>query len=241
MIRSTFEFFDEHLLEIRTFIDNGTFLQEIAAKLTPFGFGTRGMLKGRQLLNAAHAENEFYLRYNKSSQRLYDQFFSKYKNIYVEYESHKYQAKLILDKTEKYQELLDNIDGKNPAKYSQWLKCAMNFYSHCLTDSKLQQKFSEQGIALASLKNVSKDIDYLEVLRLKQEYDSKTAAYHLTLRELKYEDLKEWYTEAQDIARIALADSPHLLNSLIVNRKVKNKQCEPEVRFNNPIISDLNV
>lgn len=202
------------LLEIRTFIEHGMFMPEIIKKLSLMGFGPKEMIKGRNLLEATHDEHEKHNSFRKESLQTSDQFTIKFNEIYEEFARHRGRAKVAFRNNEYILNDFLAVNKGQSIKYVDWLTAAKRFYHNSLASREIIHSFRKVLVFRVELEKSLNDIEELERLRLKQEYESGQSKIHTEIRNEKLSKLKEWYNEALSIARVALENEPNLLEAL---------------------------
>lgn len=106
------------------------------------------------------------------------------------------------------------LTGRKPASLSGWLKHTKSFYNNLLSKGEwvalmagynITQEALEQG--LQQVLNVER---YADVI-MREKGDAQNATQQ---RDRKLEELAEWINDYESVARVALADSPQLLEKL---------------------------
>ncbi len=214
--------FGEELLEIRTFIEYGMFMPEMITRLSPFGFDPKEMIRGRDLLDATHLEQERYNKYAQKSILTCDNFSIKFNEIYEEFAKHRGRAKVAFRNNEYILNDYLAVNKLQSVKYIDWIAAAKRFYRNALGSREVIFAFYKVLVSEDDLRKTLSDIDELDRLRIKQEFEKGQSKIHTEIRNKKFSELKEWYNEALSIARIALKDVPHLLEALGIEKEIRN-------------------
>jgi hypothetical protein len=104
--------------------------------------------------------------------------------------------------------------GSRNHSYSGWLKDARILYNNLLNDAESLEKLDAFGIRSERIKDEFSQVEAFEMVyiaRLKEIGEAQQATQD---RDAAIDMLSQWYSDFRAVARIALYDSPQLLEGL---------------------------
>ena len=107
-----------------------------------------------------------------------------------------------------------SLSGSLPTAYIKWLETVKKFYAVASADSDIQSKLVRLKITTEELNGTIELITNLELARaeyLREKGESQDAT---KLKDKAFGEIDDWMSEFYAVAKIALEDSPQLLESL---------------------------
>jgi hypothetical protein len=110
-------------------------------------------------------------------------------------------------------------NGKRQKSLSGWLNDARIFYSNLLDTPAAMERMNYFGYTAERLLNEQKgvhEVENLHILRLTEKGEAQQSTIQ---RDKLFDALCDWYSDFRAIARIALYDTPQLLEALGIVKK----------------------
>ena len=101
-----------------------------------------------------------------------------------------------------------------PDGFNAWKKEATDFYMNILNDAMALQAYTVLGYTESRINDLIQEIVATEALLNNRAIESSEAQEATKLRDLKFAELKSFCFDLRIVARIALADTPQLLEKL---------------------------
>ena len=191
---------------------------EIQDKLSVFGYTPERILTGRRLLDKVlgltSAQREEYSDQFIATSELGKRWKTGYSNYMI-------TLKVVRVAFNGQPELLQrfNAVGKRNRSLSGWLHNARILYTNLLNSPEALAVMAEFGYTVEKLNNELRDVNEVENLHSKQLSETGGAQQSTVERDKAFDELYKWYSSFRAIARIALYETPQLLESLGISLK----------------------
>ena len=106
------------------------------------------------------------------------------------------------------------LNGKRARTFSGWLKQSLNFYHAILANNDWVTAMAGYGQTEDVLNNALMDIKAVSIAAENVKKEMGDAQNATEMRDMKFEELINWLTDYDVLAKIALADSPQLLEKI---------------------------
>jgi hypothetical protein len=106
------------------------------------------------------------------------------------------------------------ITGDRPDAFDAYIQEARRFYDTLVGDPTLQQAMATRGVDEAAVTAAIADLDQLEALDRTQEREKSEAQQATRVQNDARRAFADWLSDFQKFARVALADTPDLLEQL---------------------------
>ncbi|MDP1726349.1 MAG: hypothetical protein Q8M15_06165 [Bacteroidota bacterium] len=209
---SDYKTIDAYLLGISIAIQNSGH-DEIAPALLAFGYSRAEIEIGTALLTNAVDKHQIQVREYGDQYRATDDLHLKIdlaKGIYL---THLGVARVAFKKE---RGILAEINASGSRKHtiSGWLNQAKTFYKNILGKAEYKAGMAKFGQTEPILKMAADKLNEVETAIAKQQKETGEAQTSTRTRDQALDALALWSDDYVDIARIALKDTPHLLEIL---------------------------
>jgi hypothetical protein len=197
----------------RVALENVETQPAVAALMTELGYETAKLAEGKTLLSAARTAFDSAKTESDESLAANDTFNAQREQLDAVYAMQRKKAKVIFRKDAATCQKLA-IDGTLSRVYISWIETIKTFYAVALADSAIAAQLERLKITTADLKAGTAAIASIEALRaayLKEKGEAQDATQ---LKLAAFDKLNDWMAEFYAVARIALDDSPQLLEIL---------------------------
>ena len=185
----------------------------IALRMLEMGYNDAVLAEGKNLLNETLEKFQHKKEEDAEESLAYDRFEALWDEMDAVYRLHRKKAKVIFRKEPACLEKMA-ISGKVPKAYIKWIYIVKTFYGELTTDEQLQQKASRLKISPAEIQSSLQKLERLETSRATY-FRKKGESQHATqVKEEAFTRLDTWMIDFYAVARIALDDSPQLLEAL---------------------------
>lgn len=111
------------------------------------------------------------------------------------------------------------LDDERKVTYTGWLGQTRQFYSVCLEHPDAPPLLEKFGLTTDILTAAQQKVEDVHSLKIKQIHESGDAQLATKERDKALDALEAWVAELVAIARVALADSPQLLEKMGIKVK----------------------
>lgn len=203
----------ELLLFSKTALNNTKNVADIQSAMTEYGFDEEKIDEGIALLNETQAlheaqEQQYGKKYEESDTKKAARKAAE--KIYIKYV--KLARLAFSDSPARLRHL--GIKGRRATDLSDFLKEASQFYNAALNAAEIQAGLSEYGITNAKLTEGKATIDALITSHERQQLAKANAEQSTQVRNDKIIELKEWMSKYIKVSRIAMEETPQLLEAL---------------------------
>jgi hypothetical protein len=203
----------ETLEQYRVALDNAVNQPEIASTMAEFGYDEAIINEGKILLTKTREAFDFNKKEDDETTESYSNFATSKENVTKAYTLHRKKAKVIF-KNEPTTLSKLALTGSLPTAYINWLETVKKFYAVASTDTTIQSKLLRLKVTPEEITNAIGFISNLEVTRaiyLREKGESQDAT---KIKDKAFAAIDTWMSEFYAVARIALEDSPQLLESI---------------------------
>lgn len=201
------------LEDYRVALLNAKNQSEIATVLAEFGYDSSEIAKGSLLLDKTTTAYNFNKREDNETKEARADFDTKEDKLDDLYFLHRRKGKVVFRKDELTLQKLE-LSGSFPRIYVRRIEAMQIFYTEMLEDTSLQERIARLKVPVKDLKNGIKlisDVDSARALYLKEIGESQDATKD---KDETFAQLDDWMREFFAVAKIALEDSPQLLEAL---------------------------
>ena len=203
--------------EAQRYVDNATAHPEIQKKMNALGFSARRILEGSALLDAARAgQIDKHEKYSER-QLLSERIQADYQQARQLFDEH---VKIVRFAFRHEPALLQSFNVQRVSKrVESWLLQASEFYRIA---ARHREVLGASGLSEAEVSQGTASIEAINTVRNQRMRCKGDAEEATRLRNASMKDLKRWMSDFRAIARIALRDSPQLMEALgmVVKAKV---------------------
>jgi len=203
--------------EAQRYVDNATAHPEIQKKMNALGFSARRILEGSALLDAARAgQIDKHEKYSER-QLLSERIQADYQHARQLFDEH---VKIVRFAFRHEPALLQSFNVQRVSKrVESWLLQASEFYRIA---ARHREVLGASGLSEAEVSQGTASIEAINTVRNQRMRCKGDAEEATRLRNASMKDLKRWMSDFRAIARIALRDSPQLMEALgmVVKAKV---------------------
>lgn len=205
------DFFAESAL----ILNNAQNHAEISAALNAFGYDAATLGAGQALLDTARdlydAQIKEYGEQHAATQAFQEAVGTADKS----YAAHRSLAKIVFkDDAQRQTDL--HLNARKPQAFNLWYAQARHFYTALLTDTEAQSKLARFNITNEKLVAAQAQVEQSFSLNNLQEQEKGEAQEATQTRNTAIEALSEWLGDFKTVARIALEDTPQLLEALYI-------------------------
>lgn len=195
--------------EAQRYVDNATAHPEIQKKMNALGFSARRILEGSALLDAARAgqidKHEKYSEQQQVSARLSSDF----EQARLRFREH---VRIVRFALRHEPAMLASFNVQRLSfRIEPWLLQAGEFYRVAASHSELLDR---HGLSVEEVSQAKAGIEALSAQRNQRMRCKGDAQEATRLRDTSLKALKRWMSDFRAIARIALRDSPQLMEAL---------------------------
>lgn len=205
---------DAETLELyRVSLDNVEIQPEIATTMAEFGYDTTLIAEGKTLLTETRQSFDFNETEDDETSEAYASFKTLKESLEETYSMHRKKAKIIFRNDSKTKDKLA-VSGILPTSYIKWLEVVKKFYSVATKDAGIQAKLVRLKLTADDLTVANSLVSDLEAARaeyLREKGESQDAT---KAKDAAFAKMDDWMSEFYAVAKIALEDSPQLLESL---------------------------
>jgi len=188
---------------------------DIAALLAEFGYDTNVIADGKTFLSEAREASDLNQTETNEESQAYMLFAALKNELEKDYALQRKKAKVVFRK-DPLTLAMFGMDGEVSRVYVAWLEGIRKYGKAALGDDNLVTQLGRLNLTKELIEATLQKCDRLEVLRaayLKEKGESQ----HATITKDKaFRDLDDWMRDFYAVARIALEDSPQLLESLSI-------------------------
>lgn len=204
---------DEILFQSGLRINNSLGDQKILNAVTPLGYGPEKLTEGQSLLNEATVLVETQKREYGEVDAAQQVFEDQRTNAHKVYMAVLAISKIAFKGDVQAISTLD-LTGRRASTFSGWLNQTRSFYRAILANEAWKTELAKYGQTEAMLTGELAMIDAVATASENKKKEMGDAQNATQERDEKLEELAEWVSDYEVIARIALADKPQLLEKL---------------------------
>jgi len=185
----------------------------IAAALDAFGYDDAVIQQGQQLLAAARARHDAQIKQYGEQHAATQAFNEAVKQADKNYAAHRRLAALAFKGDAQRQTDL-RLNERKPQPYNPWYEQARHFYAALLADAAAPSQLARYRVTAGALQAGQAQVEQtfaINSLQKQKKGEAQNATQH---RDAAVKALANWLSDFKKIAKIALAESPQLLESL---------------------------
>jgi hypothetical protein len=214
----TNEEIDAVLVDANLKITNAREDNKIFPLLQPFGYDENRFNEGNQLYQDAFSLHQD-MKMEYGEQFLATETFQKeWEEVNKTYMQHVVLARVALKNHEPYLKVLGLL-GERRNTYTGWIGMCNQFYKNVMKKQEVLDLLLNVGLTADMLTAAHQRVIDVENLKKMKSRETGDAQEATKLRDLAVEALREWIADLVAIARVALADSPQLLEKLDITVK----------------------
>jgi len=201
------------LEQYRVAFENTASQPQISATMAEYGYDSATMAIGKALYDETRLSFDSNKKETDEEAAAYATFAAKEDQLSKIYAEHRKKAKVVFRNDTVTADMLE-ISGSLPQAYIKWLEIVKKFYNVALADSNIQSWLSRLKVTPNDLTAAQALIPEVEAARatyLKEKGESQDAT---TKKDTAFAKLDSWMREFYAVAKIALEDTPQLLESL---------------------------
>lgn len=203
------DFFAESALVL----DNAKNHAEISAALTVFGYDAATLGEGQALFDSARALYDAQIKEYGEQHAATQAFQEAVGAADKSYATHRRLAKIAFkDDAQRQTDL--HLNHTKPQAFNLWYAQARHFYTALLADTEAQSKLARFNITNEKLLAAQAQVEQSFSLNNLQEQEKGEAQEATQARNSAIEAFSEWLSDFKTVARIALEDTPQLLEAL---------------------------
>lgn len=199
--------------EATTLLTNAQNHPDISAALEAIGYDAAKLQEGQTLLDTAlslyDAQIKEYGEQHAATQALADAI----KTADKVYAAHRRLAKIAF-KNDAQRKTDLHLNERKPEAFNPWYEQARHFYTALLADAEAQTQMTRYKVTLEAILSAQAQIEQVMSLKITQEKERGEAQEATQKRDAAIEALDEWLGDFRVVARIALEDTPQLLEAL---------------------------
>ena len=207
------------LEQYRVALENAEQQSVIAKILAEFGYTPETLAEGKAIYAATRQAFDSNKKEDDETSVAYNNFMTKKQQLADLYSLHRKKAKVVFRNDAVTCEKL-GVTGSIPQAYIKWMERVKKFYATALTDNSIQQPLTRLNLQKEELTNGNYLISEVESARavyVKERGESEDAT---KIKDSAFIKLDDWMSEFYAVARIALEDSPQLLE--VLGKSVKS-------------------
>ena len=186
---------------------------EISAALDVFGYDAATLGEGQALFDAARALYDAQIKEYGEQHAATQAFQEAVEAADKSYATHRSLAKIAFKDDAQWQTDL-HLNERKPESFNLWYAQARHFYTALLADTEAQGKLARFNITNEKLVAAQAQMEQSFSLNNEQEQEKGEAQEATQTRNAAIEALSEWLGNFKTVARIALEDTPQLLEAL---------------------------
>jgi len=196
-----------------TIVANAQQQPEIAAALDTYGYDTAAIQQGQTLLATARSLYDLQIKEYGEQHGATQAFEAACRQADKTYAAHRKLAKVAFKNDAQRQTNL-RLNERKSQVYALWHEQARHFYTALLADPAAQTQLTRYKITPEALQAALALVDQAETLKTAQEKEKGEAQNATVQRDAALLALDDWLADFKVVARLALADTPQLLESL---------------------------
>jgi len=205
---------EAEILELyRVSLTNAASQPTVAQILNEYGYGAEKLAEGQTLLAEVWAACDIRETERSESNAAYHSFETLWDQLMGIYAAHRRKAKVAFSNAPVLAERI-KVHGAISRTYVRWLETVKPFYSISLADPEIQQGLARLKLSVEELNAANALIPELEAARTRYIQERGESQNATQLKDAAFSRINDWMREFYAIAKIALEESPQLLESL---------------------------
>lgn len=199
--------------EATTMLTNALGHSEIAAALDAFGYDSAALAEGQALLDAARALYDAQIKEYGEQHAATQALGEGIKAADKVYAAHRRLAKIAF-KSDAQRKTDLHLNERKPEAFNPWYEQARHFYTALLADADAQVQLARYKVTLEAIQAAQAQVTQVMALKNAQEKEKGEAQEATQQRDAAIAALDEWLADFRVVARIALEDTPQLMEAL---------------------------
>ncbi len=204
---------EEYLYQAGLRINNSLGDDKVKNVVAGYGYTEEKLNEGAALLHAAEEMYETQKKEYGDVDAAQNEFAGAKKEAHTVYMVNLKIAQIAFKNDLQAQSTLD-LNTRRASTFSGWLKQTLGFYHAVLSNDNWKAAMSAFGITQEKLEAGLSMVEQVNAKAEKVKKEKGDAENATQLRDEKFETLHEWISDYEEIAKIALADKPQLLEKL---------------------------
>ncbi|WP_109829704.1 hypothetical protein [Reichenbachiella versicolor] len=204
---------DQQISDASVAINNGISNVDISRALAVYGYDENKMQQGRNLLAEVQSlQSKQKLEYGEkiaSTDNLHDAREASNK-LYIPQVK---LARIAFSKDRGMSESLQ-INGRRKESFASWISQASTFYTNILASPSSIDAMAQFNITVEKLQEGQQLVEEVAKALAVQKKETGEAQQSTENRNVKLDELNEWYSDYITVAQIALEDSPQYMEML---------------------------
>lgn len=196
-----------------TILTNAQEQADIAAALDAFGYDDTALKEGQILLDTARSLYDAQIKEYGEQHAATQAFDTATQQADKTYAAHRKLAKVAF-KTDAQRQTDLHLNDRKSQVYATWYEQARHFYTALLADTDAQTKLARFKVTPEALQAAQAQVEQTQTLKSAQEKEKGEAQNATQQRDTALKALDNWLADFKVIARLALEDTPQLLESL---------------------------
>ena len=192
----------------------------IASNMAGDGYGPAKIDDGKGLWTRTQEAIDEKQRLKSVARSAYSHLVALQKELTAKYTLHRMKAKIVFEYSPS---LMNHLLLNKPltGSFVPWLQIVSKFYSHALSRTELQEQLSRMLVTREELLAAKVDIVAIENARAAYVLAKGEAQNATQVKNAAFRKLDAWMREFYAVAKVALYDTPQLMEAL--GKKVKSK------------------
>lgn len=204
---------DERITSAQVAIENALDHPEIASLLAEYNYDQERLYFGKGLLSEAQGLHSHQQEQYGNQYQATDDLYITWGTAKAVYSGHIRLARVALKKNRGAKKKLGLL-GPRKRALSRWVTQALQFYDNALKDDFIKERLATFGLTEQKLQEGRNLVVQVLEEEKWQERKKGTAQDTTSRRNHALDKLDEWMSDFKEVARVALADHPHLLKIL---------------------------
>jgi hypothetical protein len=191
---------------------------EVLRKLALFGYAEEQITEGKKLLEKAKQMLSIQVEEYSDQYAATDALSKEWAVVYPKY---MITLKVVRIAFKGKVDMLARFKatGKRRKSFSGWLMDTIIFYTNLLDTPVALERMSRFGYTVERLQEEFAAVKELEILHSRKLTEKGEAQQSTVERDKVLDELYDWYSDFRAIARVALYDTPQLLEALGIVKK----------------------
>ncbi|WP_282039506.1 hypothetical protein [Saccharicrinis aurantiacus] len=202
----------------RVALENTNNNPAIAAAMAKFGYTDVVMDEGRALYTKTRNTYDANTIEEEETTEAYNKFTNDFKALNDRYNQHRSLAKIVF-KNDGVNFVKLALQGMKSKAYVYKMETIRTFYRVALSDTNIQTKLARFMITPESLQESLSLLELTETNRAEYLNEKGESQEATRLKDIALQELDHWMSDFYQVARIALADQPQLLEVLGIKVK----------------------
>jgi hypothetical protein len=205
--------FSDFFANAALIITNAQAHPDIAAALDAFGYDAATIQQGQELLTTARTLYDAQIKEYGEQHAATQDFNNAVKQADKNYSAHRRLAAVAFKSDAQRQTDL-HLNDRKPQTFNPWYEQARHFYTALLADADAQSQLARYRVTVEALQAAQSQVEQTFALNSAQEQEKGEAQAATKQRDAAIEALADWLSDFKVVAKIALEDSPQLLEAL---------------------------